>query len=345
MRVNKRIACIVMILGGVLFLVSSASWAGPEPVEPTRKKIEYYDYIYLYGGVWDTTGKASGKISFPDGTSRLEFDDIDSTMYLIGASIKPYVNFITFDFKYAAGDIDYGNGTATDWELGTLWSESKFDIDGDAEYWAVDLYLPLYPWIWEGIGRPTQRGKAKKPQDHLVKLEFLLGWFHYEDRLDMSNLCQTQDPFGIIGGTGPIPGLYSHYDFEWEGLKTGLRYEWDMVKNPSDYIYSFGLKAEAAFLFNVRYDGEGIWNLRSDFQQDPSFRHKARNGDGTEWMASLFYGPMKHFLIELGYRCIDISADGGKDTTYFSGGAVGQYTLDGVDARRRGPFLLLSAYF
>lgn len=345
MRIPRGVAVIAMVLPAVLFLVTTTGLAGSAPGEPGKKQTEYYDYVYLYGGVWDTTGEASWKISFPGGASELEFDDIDSTMYLIGVMIKPYVNFITFDLKYAAGNINHGRGTDTDWESGTLWSESKSDIDGDTEYWAVDLYLPLYPWIWEGIGRPTLRGKARKTPDHLVKLELLLGWFHYEDRLNMTNLYQTQDPFGIIGGAGPIAGLDSHYNFEWEGWKAGLRYEWDMVRNPSAHIYSFGLKAEGAFLFNVKYDGEGVWNLRTDLRQSPSFRHEARNGDGAEWMASLFYSPRKHFLIEFGYRGLYLSADDGKDKKYFSVGGVGQYTLEDVDARRHGPFLLLSAYF
>ncbi len=202
------------------------------------------------------------------------------------------------------------------------------------EYLALDVYLLL----WPPRGKPVGWGRgAEKPPD-LASLELLLGWFRYEDRIDITNGVQ------VIPPSGPFSGLRSEYTFEWQGFRTGLKYEWDFIRRPSRFLYALGVKAWGAYLWGVDYDGEGIWNLRTDFAQNPSFAHEA-DGDGFEGQIGVFYSPLKHLKADLSYRYLSLRGDDGTDTTFFSDGTIGEANLDKVRSRRQGILFLLSYSF
>jgi len=307
---------------------------------PRNEKYELYRFVDLYGGSWITWGEGSWEISFTGGKSKLEFKNIDSNMYMIGASIKPYFYFINIDFSYASGHIQSGKSIDSDWIDNYLFSKSESETDGDTKYWSLGLYVRLIPYRGK-IGKRTI-GKKKPP--HLATLDGFFGWFHYEDKLDITNGVQIISTPGMTPPIGPFSGLNSEYDFEWEGYKIGVKYEWDFIKKPSLFLHAMGIKMLGAILFLVDYEGKGIWNLRDDFAQNPSFRQEA-DGGGLEGQIGLFYSPFRHIKIELAYHALQLEARDGKDTTFFSDGTTAETDLDKVNSDRHGILFLLSLYF
>lgn len=324
-----------LVIPFVVFFFALFSY--PSFADPQNEKSEPYRFFDLYGGTWITQGEGSWEKSFPidgfTGRSELEFQDIDSTLYTIGARIKPYLYFVTLDIRYASGDISSATGTDSDWIDSYLFSKSEFDIDGDTQYWSLDLYLLLYPYR----GRITGWGTGEKKPPHLTTLEAFFGRFHYKDELDITNGVQ------VIPPTGSFSGLNSEYYFEWEGFKSGLKFEWDFVKKPSSFLYALGFRTHVGFLFGVDYEGEGIWNLRTDWAQNPSFKHEA-DGYGFEGQIGLFYTPFKHFKMELAYHYLNLDADG-TERIFFSDGTTYDTNLDDVSSIRHGILFLLTFYF
>lgn len=315
--------------------LSFAEGSEDENSSAQNRKYELYGFIDLYGGPFFTRGEGSWEISFDaEGKSKLNFEDIDSTMWMIGATIKPYLYFLALDFRYASGDISSGKGIDSDSTDDVLFLRSESDIDGDTKYWSLELRVHLLPYR----GKFIAWGKGERKYPQLATLEALFGWFHYEDKLDITNGVQ------IVPATGPIIGLNSEYGFEWEGYKFGVKYEWDFIKKPSPFLYALGVKAFAAGLFFVEYKGVGVWNLRDDFAQNPSFRHEA-DGRGFEGQIGLFYSPIKHVKMELAYYSLKLQAEDGTDTTFFTDGTTAASDLDKVKSNREGILLLLSLYF
>jgi hypothetical protein len=317
------------------FAVETRNDGATDPAE----KSELYNFVDLYAGVGFAFGEGSWEISFPAGAgltgrSKLEFEDIDGTLYIVGAKIKPYFYFLTIDARYGSGDIRSGTTIDSDWLGSFLFSRSESDADGDVEYFALDMFVLLYPLR----GKPAGWGKSVSKPRHHATLEAFFGWFYYEDRIDITNGVQ------VIPPSGPFSGLDSDYEFGWEGFRTGLLYEWDFIKKPSRFRHALGIRAWGAYLWAVDYEGEGIWNLRTDLAQNPSFAHDA-DGDGFEGQIGLFYSPLKHFKMELAYKFLSLRAEDGTDTTFFSNGTIAEVNLDKVHSKRHGVLLLLSCYF
>ena len=79
---------------------------------------------------------------------------------------------------------------------------------------------------------------------------------------------------------GPIAGLDSTYSTEWYGPLVGVNLRY--AQRDSLGQDAFALWVEGLFQW-VDYQGEGEWNLRTDLDQEPSFKHWAQ-GDG--WTVS-----------------------------------------------------------
>ncbi len=322
-----------------LFVLSSHTSLAEKPKDynfsDENEKYELYRFFDLYGGLWHTWGEGSWELSFGvGGKSKLEFKDIGSTMFLMGARIKPYFYFINIDFRYGFGSISSGTGIDSDWIDDELFSKSNSEIDGDTKYWSLDLSVLILPYRRK-IGKP---GMGEKKPPHLVTLEAFSGWFHYEDNLKITSGVQ------VIPPTGSFSGLKSTYDFKWEGLRVGLKYEWDFIKKPSSLLYGMGIKIIPAFLLLVDYEGEGTWNLRDEFAQNPSFEQEA-DGNGFEGQIGFFYSPFKHFKMELAYYALQLEAKDGTDRTFFSDGTTGDSHLTEVSSERHGILFHISLYF
>jgi len=291
-------------------------------------------YLSLNVGVWAMKGgEASFQTSFPaifvpgTGHSKLEWKDLDSYSYMLGAKVKPYFYFLTLDLQYLGGDIRDGECTDTDWDEGFApWSVSKNATDGDLEYWSIDLDILLYPYL----GKPVGWGMSERRPNNKTRFEAILGYFRYEYDLHDFNGVQT------VPSLGPFDGLDSTYDFKWKGFRTGLRYAYDFVKEPSHGLHAIGFRIEYSYLWKVDFDGEGYWNLR-----DLRFTQEADDGTGNDWVLAFFYDPLKNIQIQFGHRWLTVSAKNGYD---LRDGTLNAY-LDTVDSKSRGWFLNLAYTF
>ena len=57
----------------------------------------------------------------------------------------------------------------------------------------------------------------------------------------------------------------------------GSRVKWNLANPRQPGINPFRLKTHLALFPYMQYEGQGVWNLRDDFRQDPSFSHEADN--------------------------------------------------------------------
>lgn len=288
--------CIVAVITALILLSlpSNSFCAG-----------EDHKYFDVYGGAWSVKGaEASWKTRWDSGGlgtgySELEWTDLDTLAYMIGAKVKPYFYFLDLDFHYIGGRLRDGKNTDTDWiEGSTPFSISTQDTDGHLRYWSADLGLLLYPYR----GKPKGWAGGAKRRDHQTKLELIFGYFDYQLPLRLVNGVQT------VPATGRFAGLRSTYDFEWAGYKTGLRFKWDFIKMPSNGLHALGLNFAYSYLWGIEYRGEGYWNLRG-----LHFTHEADDGTGTDFAVSLFYRPLKNLRFVLGHRWLDLEARNGYD--------------------------------
>jgi hypothetical protein len=115
-------------------------------------------------------------------------------------------------------------------------------------------------------------------------------------------------------------------------------------KEASPGLYNISLAGSASAGF-VRYLGEGVWNLRDDFEKDPSFRHEADNGISTFTELGLVYQPIRYISLGVGYQFLFFGAWNGTDTTFFSDGTEASTPLDEVQSYRHGPYISFSGQF
>jgi len=261
-----------------------------------------------------SVGNGSGRME-----SELNFKHIDSpiTIFRGGGSLNPEW---AIDVSIGYGSITGGQGTDTDRDFPstggvTVFSESKENISGDARFWGIDFNY-----------------RARYSDNTQSPLGLILGFFHYEDNLLITDGVQTISLSGWWWNPyanpplGPLSGLRSTYDFSWNTLKVGGLYEGTLNKH-----FSFSGTLSAYPL--VSYMGEGYWNLR-----DMSFEHKATSGFGYETTLGIkcLFTDTAEFTA--GYRYFYLKAANGTDVTFFSGVPAGTANLDWVEVTRQGAY-------
>lgn len=334
-----RIGCssLTRIVSSLLFAIfllgAPPAWA--QTSEPTPEN-PLFQYLEFKIGGWFTSADADWKISgalFPGipanvaaFVSDLEFDDIDSNMVVLEIRTALFKG-VSLDFAFGFGTINDGKNTDTDFFTipsqglnNALRTQSIADLDGDTKFITANINFRLLPFMKAG---PSY-------------LDLSFGYFYYEDKLTMTNGVSTVS--SGVPVSSPFAGLSSTYDFYWQALSLGIRGQYALPAH-------FFLRGKMNFFPFVLYEGEGVWNLRSDFAQNPSFEHDADNGFGYDLSASLAYSPHPNFLIELGYRRFMLEVKDGDDKTFFSDGTSARSTLDRVRAARSGFFVSFSILF
>ena len=137
----------------------------------------------------------------------------------------------------------------------------------------------------------------------------------------ISGFTWTQVRYQIQNGEQSIPpgganlsGLNSEYRARWYGPTMGFR--WNTNLNPIPLFFFL----EGRFWPVIQYRGKGNWNLRSDFEQSPSFTHKDDNGYGGDVTATLRYPITNHWMVEGGWTGRFLRTSNGTDRTFFSNG-------------------------
>jgi hypothetical protein len=186
--------------------------------------------------------------------SELTFKDLQ--IYQIGLSGA----FITSQNIYMRGDIKYGwilSGQAHDFDyLGpnrTLtFSELIADCHADNVF---DLSF--------GIGTYFEIFKTG------LQLAPLIGYSHHEQNLRFTNGEQILNLF-FPDNVGHLANLNSLYQTRWDSVWAGA---------DGAYFLSDHLKLVATYEYHwAWYEGEGFWNLRTDFVGN--FMHRAEDGRG-----------------------------------------------------------------
>jgi hypothetical protein len=123
-----------------------------------------------------------------------------------------------------------------------------------------------------------------------------------------------EDGVEVVPPSGPFGGLDSYYEPEWQGPTSALDLRMRVGKRwmlSTRYTYSDWLD----------FTADGTWNLRDDWQQNPSFTQTA-DGSGESVRVRLEYliGRRKEKSVYLSYIDTDYSTDAGRDTTYFADG-------------------------
>lgn len=257
-----------------------------------------------------------------DGESILKFEDIDAPVTLFNLQAKPGIYWLTFDATLGSGNIESGTTSDTDKTEGVIWSKSKSDTDGDLFSLDFRVCQRISPW------------EEKSPS----YLDLFLGYAYYKEKLHITNGNQIIPPFG------PFRGLDSSYEFVWQSYLLGLKGNLALNKDTSPGLYNISLAGLVSAGF-TRYRGEGVWNLRGDFEKDPSFRHESDNGISTSCELGVVYQPIRYISLGVGYQLIYYEAWNGTDKTFFSDGTDTSTPLDEVQSYRHGPYIAFSGQF
>lgn len=210
---------------------------------------------------------------------------------------------------------------------------NKIDLKGDQGRFALKLsfgYGQTFEgdvqdsdYLYSGRGGEFSRSKSDPKNsemfDYLAALGykynitesslfiFFVGYEWNQQKLKMKNGVQE------IPASGSFNGLDSKYETLWQGALIGG--DLDLALTPSQrlllsYSYHF-----------LDYEGKGYWNLRTDFQQDPSFKHEA-DGGGHKVNLEYTYFLNRHLGLNLKGEYRYYKVENGKDHTYFSNGST-----------------------
>jgi hypothetical protein len=268
---------------------------------------------------WDQNGRSRSVLDFKRKTGGIPIVFLD---------IHHPDSYASLSFQYGKGRGSNGEGTDSDYLSRRLEFRSRFDVSGETSFWIADVQ--------------TAFSFTSKPR---LVLRPFLGWQHYEEKLNLADGRWT-----VIEGRDdytPIIGLDSHYDFTWDALRVGIRGDLDLVKTRQPGLSPLKLKSHLALFPYMRYSGQGVWNLRDDLKQNPSFTHEADNFGllGVDGAISLVSQPWKFLEIEGGVRLSYFYVQDGTDTTFFSNNTVGKADLDQAETLQVGLFIKVTGRF
>jgi hypothetical protein len=322
------------ILCAILLNATSPAFAGERYTsyeEGTPSPLSFF----VGERTWLSTGNNEWSIAgtggSPDILSELEFLDLESTVLEIFGGIRSDAGALTV--RYGFGNMS--NGIYRDSDYGSDDRQDIFSLstgNADGKDWH-DLYYITIDYSYRILSKKTENGTTER------FLDFIVGYQNWHEEVTITNGLQVVCvPPNCTGGTGPFAGLNSHYFVDWKSLLIGLEGSLPLYRG-------LFLKGNTIFIPYTSYKGEGVWNLRPDFKQNPSFTHEANGGYGVEIDASLGYRIKENFEIEAGYRYWFIKSDEGMDTTFLSSGAISITQFNEAVTERHGAFLELTYLF
>ena len=307
------------------------------------------DHVQLGVKTWFSQGADEWQISFSEsipvyddslyyeGRSRLEWENLDNTIPVLFGEVR-LLSWLRLGGSYGSSAISGGNNTDSDWLTSTdlgyddqMISQSIADTEGDTTMYDINLYVRLNDLL------------TVYPKDLKGNLDAYIGYQSYKDELNDHNGVQTVD-FDGNPVEEPFDGLDSTFDFDWSAFRLGLRGEYPVLQK-------LLVKADAALLAGAEYEGEGFWNLRTDYKSTPpNFTQTADSGNGYDVKLGLAYKPIPYVAIEAGYWFFSLSASDGTETTYYADGTTSGddesiETLDDVKSARDGFYVALSGNF
>ncbi len=312
------------------FLLSSViiGMSGPVCAQSYFDTMDYNPFITqdvpktsfsLEGGVrvddfdWNIASDLSGN-AMPNILSELTWSDI--TLYEVEGGFMHYrpvdiANFqggFQLDASVTYGETFDGDNQDSDYIFNNRQGEfSRSNNTGDRGY-AIGGEASLGYKIFLASGKKKMQGYASGEDYSTMSLRLmpLIGYGWDKQQYEMNDGYQT------IPATGAFDGLSSEYTAWWRGPFAGLEAEMLLADR---HMLSVRGKYH-----RLQYDGEGIWNLRNNFKQNPSFQQVADDAEGTSFEAKYTYalGTSSSLTLGLGYK--DRKAEDGVDTTFFTDG-------------------------
>lgn len=251
---------------------------------------------------WNIAADLSGTLT-PNILSELSWD---LKMIEVGASLswfarKPYFALIEASYAYTYDgenqDSDYLGDNRT-----LEFSRSNNNADDS------DVFNYRFGFGYRIGERPTIDVTT-------TSLTPVLGFAGSKINMKMTDGVQTIATGGITPPLGPFDGLHSSYDADLSGLFFGARFIYDQGR-------SYRVFANYYYHHDVDYDARAVWNLRTDFAQNPSFIHSAR-GKGQVLEVGMILNITEAWTTTLKYRAEDWQIDAGSDITYLANGSIG----------------------
>lgn len=179
------------------------------------------------------------------------------------------------------------------------------------------------------IKDPGLRGK--------LSIAPLFGYAHYEQQLTMTDGVQVTANPPRTPNAGPLNGLNSSYDTQWQSLFFGAAMAWQYTPQ-----WRFGFTFQRYVM--TKYDAVANWNLRTDFQHPVSFRHDA-TGDGYGLRADVRYqlNPRLYFFGKLSHN--NFKAHTGTDQLFLANGTTSTTNLNAVYWRASSAILGIGTRF
>ena len=305
---------------------------------------------------WQTSGSALFQISFLTPSSwwippadnilagsTLNYKKMNTALNLFSVEVSILKGF-SVEFEYGDNKFSKGKCFDHDWLHapdnilyllnGVVWtqpshkdfSESVSEIEGTTKLSSINMYFNIYK-------NSLKESMYEHHIRHTVDLYLGYGW--HEEKIRMFNGYQTisTDVFLPTPPAGPFSGLNSTYKMNWRGMRAGFREQSQF----SEVLSMNGKFAIGPFMV---YNGEGYWNLRSDFA-NPSFVHSSK-GVLFELSANLEWNFWKAISCNIGYMSWLYSAKSGVDRTFFSDGTQAKTKLEKVKTTHRGWLFALS---
>jgi hypothetical protein len=278
----------------------------------------------IFTRVGTGTDRLQWNIGSPNVDSELTFRSATTVVGVLGARYYAPAWSIGGDVLY--GGITGGTVQDDDFDIDNrpgLSSRSLSAIDG---HYVLGLRASVDATLW----RKEERGQ----------LWLLTGFRYYEQRFRITNGRQVVScGCDAVPRLGPLPGLNTMFDARWYGLELGLKGKvrlWDTPLWAHSTITWIPLAA---------YDARAWWNLREDFQQNPSFKQTA-----LSWGWSLDLGLSYRFTERVefggGWRTLQFTTySSGTETAFFSDGSIGTTTLNEAHSSSNLFYLELTTHF
>lgn len=142
----------------------------------------------------------------------------------------------------------------------------------------------------------------------------LIGYGTNSMNTKMSDGMQVISTTGITPPVGPFPGLDSSYDATFKGTLAGAEFYVDRRNNWRFFINYYH--------HQIKYHGEGNWNLRADLAHPVSFVHEA-DGVGDVFNVGVKFNPSNDWSATLTFGYEKWHTDPGTDQVFASNGATG----------------------
>lgn len=162
-----------------------------------------------------------------------------------------------------------------------------------------------------------------------LRLSPLIGYSVHKQYLNNTNGYQTfTNPPPFTAPLGPIPGLDSTYETQWEGPWAGIDIAFQA---PCTHRWITHTRVSFSLEYHwADYYAEADWNLRSTWAHPKSFEHIAR-GSGVVFSADWLFGLGKNWGINVGAHYQNWSTDHGIDRTFFANGTIIDTRLNEVN--------------